>query len=270
MAGPSTDSSTRIPQAGLTRPPANTLVDMDEAIPALPTGTDEIGHTHTDISGGWLRPAVFGAMDGLVTNIALVTGVGGGGASAHVIVLSGIAGLVAGAFSMALGEYSSVNTQNNAVQAEVAKERSELEHNPHAEQAELVSMYVDMGLRRETAEKVAEELHADTERAVQAHITLELGIDPEEQPSPVTAAVLSFFCFAAGAILPLLPFLFGLPSLLAGIGVGAAGLFATGALVTRFTPHSWWFGGFRQLLFGAIAAGATYLVGLLIGVTVGG
>jgi VIT1/CCC1 family predicted Fe2+/Mn2+ transporter len=230
-------------------------------------GTAEIGHTHSDVSGGWLRPAVFGAMDGLVTNIALVAGVGGAHASGRVIVLTGIAGLVAGAFSMALGEYTSVGTQNQAVKAEEAVERAEMERNPDAEQAELVQMYRDMGLSQSTAELAAEEIHANPDVAVRVHLTQELGLDPQEQPSPVVAAVSSFLCFALGAIFPLLPFLFGLQSLWLGLGIGGVGLFTAGALVARFTQRPWWQNGLRQLLFGAIAAAATYGVGALIGVT---
>jgi len=229
-----------------------------------------VGHTHSDLSGGWLRPTVFGAMDGLVTNIALVAGVGGGGASSHVIVLSGVAGLVAGAFSMALGEYASVETQNNAVRAEVAVERAELERNPDAEQAELADMYAEMGLSRETADRVAAEVHADPELAVRVHVTQELGVDPDEQPSPLTAGISSFLAFSLGALLPILPFLVGRPSLLAGLAVGGAGLFVAGVLGARYTTRTWWQNGLRQLLFGAIAAGATFVVGHLIGVSVGG
>lgn len=231
-------------------------------------GAEEVGHTHADVSGGWLRPAVFGAMDGLVTNIALVAGVGGGGGSSQVIVLTGIAGLVAGAFSMALGEYASVETQNSAVRAEVAVEREELRTNPAAEQAELVEMYVRMGLSRPTAEAVAEEVHADPELAVRVHITQELGVDPDEQPSPLAAGASSFLCFALGALLPLIPYLLGFDSLVAGLLVGAVGLFAMGAVVARWTTRSWLVNGLRQLGFGAVAAGATYLVGMLIGVSV--
>jgi VIT1/CCC1 family predicted Fe2+/Mn2+ transporter len=229
----------------------------------------EIGHTHADLSGGWLRPATFGAMDGLVTNIALVAGVGGAGASGHVIVLSGVAGLVAGAFSMALGEYTSVGTQNNAIVAEAAVERAELESNPEAEKAELVDMYRDMGLSESTAELVAAEIHSNPELAVRVHITQELGIDPDEQPSPVVAAVSSFLSFSVGAVFPLLPFFFGLQSLWIGLGIGGAGLFLAGAIVARFTRMSWLRSGLRQLLFGAIATGATYGIGALIGVTTG-
>ncbi|HEY2203262.1 MAG TPA: VIT1/CCC1 transporter family protein [Pseudonocardia sp.] len=237
---------------------------------APPEGRSEIGHQHSDVSGGWLRAAVFGAMDGLVTNIALVAGVGGGGASARTIVLTGTAGLVAGAFSMALGEYSSVDTQNNAVQAEVAVEREELRIHPDAERAELVGMYETMGLSEETSRRLAEEVHRDPELAVREHITAELGVNPDEQPSPWTAAISSFFCFAVGALVPLVPYLLGFDSLAAGLAVGGAGLFVAGALVGRFTTRSWWLAGLRQLAFGAIAAGATYLVGSLIGVATGG
>jgi VIT1/CCC1 family predicted Fe2+/Mn2+ transporter len=223
-------------------------------------------HGHADVSGGWLRAAVFGAMDGLVTNIALVAGVGGGGADRQIIILTGMAGLVAGAFSMALGEFASVDTQNDAVANEVEVERREIARHPRAEEAELADMYVEMGLNRGTAESVAREVHADPNLAVRIHITQELGVDPDDQPSPWTAAASSFVCFAVGGIVPLIPFLLGSSSLALGLLVGAVGLFVVGALTARFTTRSWWLAGLRQLMFGAIAAGATYLVGALIGI----
>jgi vacuolar iron transporter family protein len=226
-------------------------------------------HTHRDVSGGALRAATFGAMDGLVTNIALIAGVSGGGADREMIIVTGVAGLVAGAFSMALGEFASVRTQNEAVAGEVAVERAELARHPHAEQAELVEMYEEMGLTRSTAEAVAAEVHADPELALKVHVTQELGVDPDEQPSPWTAALSSFLCFAVGGVVPLLPFLLGGSSLWAGLLVGAVGLFLVGAVTSRFTNRPWWFAGTRQLLFGALAAGATYVVGSLIGVAVG-
>ena len=229
-----------------------------------------IDHHHSDVSGGWLRAGVFGAMDGLVTNIAIVAGVGGGGGDRHVIILSGMAGLVAGAFSMALGEFASVAIQNDAVANEVRVERAEIERNPHAEEAELADMYEQIGLTRPTAEAVARELHADPELAVKVHIERELGVDPDDQPSPWIAAISSFAAFSVGGILPLIPYLLGSSSLLVALLVGAVGLFLAGAITARFTARSWWLSGLRQLGFGAIAAGATYVVGMLIGVTAAG
>jgi vacuolar iron transporter family protein len=223
-------------------------------------------HHHSDVSGGWLRAGVFGAMDGLVTNIAIVAGVGGGGGDPRTILLSGAAGLVAGAFSMALGEFASVTTQNDAVAREVRVERDEIARHPGAEQAELAATYRGMGLSAATAEAVAREVHADPELAVRVHITQELGVDPDDQPSPWTAAVSSFLAFSVGGLFPLVSYLFGATSLVLALVVGAVGLFAAGALTSRFTARSWWGAGLRQLLFGAIAAGATYLVGMLIGV----
>jgi vacuolar iron transporter family protein len=231
--------------------------------------SDEVGHIHQDVSGGWLRPAVFGAMDGLVTNIALIAGVGGSGAGADLIVLTGVAGLVAGAFSMALGEYASVETQNDSVRAEVTVEHDELRRHPAAEKAELVASFVRMGLTRKTAQQVAEEVHADPSLAVRVHINQELGVNPDEQPSPWVAGGSSFLCFAVGALVPLIPYLLGFDSLVAGLAAGAAGLLLAGALASRFTTRPWWLGGLRQVGFGAIAAVATYLVGALIGVSMG-
>ena len=226
-------------------------------------------HHHRDVSGGWLRAAVFGAMDGLVTNIGIVAGVGGGGGDRQLIILTGMAGLVAGAFSMALGEFASVGTQNDAVAAEVAVERDEIRRHPEVEQAELAQMYQRMGLSAATADAVAKEVHDDPELAVRVHITQELGVDPDEQPSPWTAALSSFACFAVGGIVPLIPYLLGFSSLLLGLLVGGFGLLVAGALTARFTDRPVWLSALRQLMFGAIAAGATYLVGWLIGVNAG-
>ncbi|MGN9915025.1 VIT1/CCC1 transporter family protein [Micromonospora palomenae] len=221
---------------------------------------------HADVSGGWLRPAVFGAMDGLVTNIALIAGVGGGGVSPRSIVLTGTAGLVAGAISMGLGEYTSVRSANEQVAAEVAKERRELERHPEAEARELADAWVARGLPRDLATQVAEAVRRNPEEALRMHVREELGVDPDEQPSPWSAATSSFLCFSVGALVPLLTYLLGFTSLWLALGVGAVGLFVAGAIVARFTNRRWWTSGLRQLLLGTAAAAATYLVGALIGI----
>ncbi|MEV0722576.1 VIT1/CCC1 transporter family protein [Micromonospora purpureochromogenes] len=221
---------------------------------------------HADVSGGWLRPAVFGAMDGLVTNIALIAGVGGGGVSPRSIVLTGTAGLVAGAISMGLGEYTSVRSANEQVAAEVAKERRELERHPEAEARELADAWVARGLPRDLATQVAEAVRRNPEEALRVHVREELGVDPDEQPSPWSAATSSFLCFSVGALVPLLTYLLGFTSLWLALGVGAVGLFVAGAIVARFTNRPWWTSGLRQLLLGTAAAAATYLVGALIGI----
>ena len=228
----------------------------------------EIHHSHGDVSGGWLRAAVFGAMDGLVTNTALVAGVGGGRVSAQTIVLSGVASLVAGAISMALGEYTSVKTQNEQLDLEVEKERRELRENPSGELAELTQLMVDRGVEPAQARSVAAQLSRDPETALRLHVLAELGLNPADRPSPWVAAVSSFVTFAVGAVIPLLPYLLGFSSLLAALVCGGVGLAVAGALSSRFTPRPWWSAGLRQLLFGAAAAGVTYLIGTAIGVTV--
>jgi VIT1/CCC1 family predicted Fe2+/Mn2+ transporter len=225
-------------------------------------------HSHADVSGGWLRAAVFGAMDGLVTNTALVAGVGGGGAAPRAIVLAGVASLVAGAISMALGEYTSVKTQNEQLELEVEKERRELAHNPVGELDELVEMLRVRGVDDRLARTVAVQLSRDPETALRLHVVAELGLDPEDRPSPMVAAGSSFVTFGIGALIPLLPFLLGVTVLWPALVAGGIGLLAAGAISSRFTPRPWWYAGARQLLFGAAAAGITYLVGSAIGVGV--
>jgi vacuolar iron transporter family protein len=226
-----------------------------------------IDHDHADVTGGWLRPAVFGAMDGLVTNIALISGVGGGGVSPHNIVLTGVAGLVAGAISMGLGEYTSVRTQNDQVAHEVEKERLELANNPEAEAEELALRWIGRGLPEDLAREVALRISMDPEEALRVHAQEELGINPHDVPSPWVAASSSFVCFSVGALLPLLPYLFGATTLWPSLILGGIGLFVAGALTARFTNQRWWYSGGRQLLMGAVAAAATFGIGHLIGVS---
>jgi VIT1/CCC1 family predicted Fe2+/Mn2+ transporter len=222
-------------------------------------------HQHRDVTGGWLRPAVFGAMDGLVSNFALIAGVAGGQASQQVVLLAGLAGLAAGAFSMAAGEYISVASQSELAEAEIEVERLELDRHPQAELRELTQVFIDRGVDHDVAAKVAEQLSRDPEDALEVHAAAELGVTPGDLPSPVLAAASSFASFAVGAALPVLPYLFGTGSLWPAAVIAALGLFLAGALVAKITNRPWWFGGLRQLAFGAAAALITYGFGALIG-----
>jgi VIT1/CCC1 family predicted Fe2+/Mn2+ transporter len=245
----------------------------DDLAPGVPAEADgEIGHEHADVTGVWLRPAVFGAMDGLVSNVALIAGVAGGTAASsgsQPIILAGLAGLSAGAFSMAVGEYTSVASQAEAAQLEIRKERREIQRNSAGEQAELAAMYVAKGLTPELAAQVAEQIHEDPEQAVAVHAREEFGIDPDDLTSPMLAAVSSFLAFTVGALVPLLPYFLGATSVWPAVVVTMAALFVCGALVTQVTSRHWSFGGARQMLLGGAAAGITYLVGSLVGTSLG-
>ncbi|MEU3182766.1 VIT1/CCC1 transporter family protein [Streptomyces sp. NPDC006923] len=222
-------------------------------------------HTHRDVNGGWLRPAVFGAMDGLVSNLALMTGVAGGAVSQHTLVITGLAGLAAGAFSMAAGEYTSVASQRELVQAELDVERQELRSHPADEMEELASLYESRGVAPELAREVARQLSKDPVQALEIHAREELGIDPDDLPSPLVAAVSSFGSFALGALLPVLPYLLGATALWPAVLLALIGLFACGALVARVTARSWWYSGLRQLVLGGTAAALTYGLGAAFG-----
>ena len=230
---------------------------------ARESGSSEIHHEHRDVTGGWLRPTVFGMMDGLVSNFALIVGFSGGHANRTVVVLAGLAGLVAGAGSMATGEYISVQSQNESTRAELEVEMHELKHNAAAELEELAESYVARGVDADLALKVAQQLSRDPEQALLIHAQEELGIDPNQLPSPWTAAFSSLISFSFGAVLPLLPYLFGVNTVLISLVVAAVGLFAAGALTSRFTVRSWQFSGTRQLLLGGLASAITYGAGLL-------
>ncbi len=237
----------------------------DHPDPVSPTGMPHvIDHQHADVTGGWLRAATFGAMDGLVSNTALIAGVAAS-ASAQTVVLSGVAGLLAGAFSMALGEYTSVTTANEQIDSEVKVEKRSFRRHPQAEKDELVAMLVEMGLTADTATIATDEIHRDETKALNFHLVQELGVHPSEKPSPWTAATSSFLTFAIGAIIPLIPYLLGFESLWAGLACGGIGLLIAGGLAARFTKKSKWMGAVRQLAFGAVAIAATYVVGTLIG-----
>ncbi len=235
-------------------------------------GAPAIDHEHPDVTGGWLRPAVFGAMDGLVSNAALIAGVAGGTRAAtdsHAIVLAGLAGLAAGAFSMAAGEYTSVASQSEAARREIDKERVEILRNPEGEVAELAAMYVDKGIDTDLATQVARQVHRDVDNAVAVHAREELGVDPDDLASPRVAAVSSFASFAVGALLPLLPYLLGADNLVPALVVTLLALFVCWAVVTQVTNRTWWYGGTRQMVLGAAAAALTYGVGAAVGTGLG-
>lgn len=237
---------------------------------AAPTeGRAEVHHDHRDVTGGWLRPAVFGAMDGLISNFSLISGFSGAQASRHLVILSGLGGLVAGAFSMAVGEFVSVASQSDLARAEIEIERHELEHNAAAEQAELADLYVSRGVDRELALEVAKQLSRDPAQALEIHAREELGVSANDLPSPFLAAGSSFASFSVGAALPLLPFLFGASALWPAAVVAGLALLCTGALVARITARPLWYGGLRQLTLGAVAAAVTFCVGAAIGTHVG-
>ncbi len=222
-------------------------------------------HRHRDVSGGWLRPTVFGAVDGLVTNASLISGLGGGGVSAHTVILTGAASLVAGAFSMGTGEYISVTNQNELVAAEVSLEKQMLAAFPAAEEEELAGYFRGYGADPETAARMAAAVSADPDTALQVHTRQELGVDPGDLPSPLLAGGSSLLAFSACALVPLLPYLFGATVLWVTLVLTAAALTAGGVAVGRLTGRPAALSGLRQLLVGALAIAVTYFVGRLIG-----
>jgi vacuolar iron transporter family protein len=236
---------------------------------ALERPSPEIHHDHRDVSGGWLRPTVFGMMDGLVSNFALIAGVAGASAGASDVSLAGLAGLVGGAFSMAAGEYVSVQSQNESMAAELEVERHELVHNADAELAELTQMYVDRGVEPTLAEQVARQLSRDPEQALRVHAQAELGVDPHQLPSPWTASGSSLLSFSVGAFVPLLPYALGADSMVISAVLSVLALFVAGVATSRFTSRGWLYSGVRQLALGVVAAAVTYGVGLLFHASVG-
>ena len=225
---------------------------------------------HRNSSGGALRAAVFGVNDGLVSNLALLLGVAGAGPGRRVILLVGISGLLAGAFSMAAGEYVSMRAQREVYEREIALEAYELAEMPEEEAAELALIYRAKGIPPEEAAVLAERLIADPETALDTLVREELGLNPADLGSPWTAAASSFVAFALGAFFPVLPFLFGsgTAATLASVTVSGAALFAVGAVLTLFTARPLVRSGMRMLIIGAAAGGLTFLIGTLIGVGV--
>lgn len=236
----------------------------------LPTTLEEVGKRHRGVSGGSnLRAAVFGINDGLVSNASLILGVAGASANSSVILLSGVAGLLAGAFSMAAGEYVSVRSQREMFEHQIGLERDELAQYPEEEAEELALIYAARGLSREDAQKLAKAIISDPAQALDTLAREELGLNPEDLGSPWGVAIFSFLSFAAGALVPLLPFfaLSGGRALVISIGVTALALFAVGAAISLFTGRSAVRDGLRMLFIGAAAGALTYAIGKLLGVS---
>jgi len=228
---------------------------------------------HRGMGGNALRAAVLGANDGLCSNLSLVMGVAGAALSAHAILVTGLAGLLAGSCSMALGEWLSVNTARESYQRQIDVEAAELEEVPDEEKEELALIYQAKGLPKEQAKALAERLIANKDTALDTLTREELGIDPAELGgSPWTAAATSFFLFAVGAIFPVAPFVFltGIQAVTASLAVSGVVLFLIGAGTTLFTGRSVLFSGLRQLVIGYAAAAITFGVGDLVGVAIAG
>jgi vacuolar iron transporter family protein len=234
----------------------------------IPTSASEVGGRHRSPAGNSLRAAVFGASDGLVSNAALVMGIAAAGASQETLLITGLAGLLAGALSMAAGEYVSVRSQREFYEHQIALEREELAAYPDAEAEELALIYNARGLDLEEARHVSKTLLANPEHALEVLAREELGLNPDDLGSPSQAAIASFFSFAVGAALPILPFLVGMAvphSIYAAAIVTLCSLFAVGVGMSLFTGHSGLRGGLRQMLIGGGAGLAAWAVGKLLG-----
>jgi len=210
---------------------------------------------------------VFGVSDGLVTNVSLILGMAGADPGPGVVRLAGVAGLIAGAFSMASGEYLSMRAQKELFERELALERHEIDHRPEGERRELVRIYENRGVEPSVARQLASEMMRTPELALETHAREELGIDPGALGRPVQAAASSFATFALGALVPLLPWLItrGTGATIASIVLGAVAALAVGAALAVFTERSWWRSALRLLLFSSVAAAVTYGVGSAIG-----
>ncbi|MDZ4846200.1 MAG: VIT1/CCC1 transporter family protein [Chitinophagales bacterium] len=226
---------------------------------------------HKSLGGNALRAAVLGANDGLVSNLSLIMGVAGATSGNSAIVVAGFAGLLAGAISMALGEWLSVQSSRELHQRQIDIETEELETSPEEEMKELTLIYRAKGIGEQEAESLAKQVLGNKETAVESLVREELGMDTEDLGgSAWTAAITSFLLFAVGAIIPLVPFLFsaGFKATLLSLAVSTLGLFFIGAMITFFTGKSVWYSGMRQVLFGLAAAAITFGIGKLVGVSI--
>jgi VIT1/CCC1 family predicted Fe2+/Mn2+ transporter len=237
----------------------------------MPTSVADFGGRHRGAGGGVLRAAVFGANDGLVSNTCLILGVAGAASDDKIVLLTGVAGLLAGAFSMAAGEYVSVRSQRELFEYQIGLERAELERYPAEEAEELALIYNARGVPIEEARALAGRLLQNPKQALDTLAREELGLNPDDLGSPWGAAGYSFVSFALGASLPLVPYLLstGAHSLFYSAGLSALALFGVGAALSLFSGRGALIGGFRMLLIGSAAGAATYGIGSLLGVGIG-
>lgn len=227
-------------------------------------------HDHRDVQGGNARAAVFGISDGLVSNVALITGVAAAESGGSAVLVAGVAGLLAGAASMAAGEYVSVKAQSELIEYELDRERTSIAEKPHLETRELAAIYTKRGMDLEQAMEMAEAVHADPDVALEVHAREELGVDPSETGNPVGAALSSFVAFSIGAFIPLLPWLFsdGTATLVASIVLGLIATAAVGFALAWFTGKSKLRTMARQVVLGSGACLLTWLIGSLLGASV--
>jgi VIT1/CCC1 family predicted Fe2+/Mn2+ transporter len=239
----------------------------------MPTSLSEVGARHRSSLGGNLRATVFGMNDGLLSNASLVLGVAGAGAGNSYVLMTGAAGLLAGALSMAAGEYVSVRTQREMYEYQIALEREEVAKYPEEEAEELALIYEARGVNIEQAREVSRSLLSRPEQALDVLAREELGLNPDDLGSPWRAAISSFVAFGFGALVPLVPFLIRLPAsyvLTATITLTALALFGGGMVVSLFTGRDAFRGAIRMVLIGGGAGTVTYLVGKLLGAAVAG
>ncbi len=228
---------------------------------------------HRNIGGNALRAAVLGGNDGLVSNFSLVMGIAGATNGQSEVLLAGIAGLLAGALSMALGEWISVKSSQELYENQMQLEMEELEANPEGEEKELALIYITKGIPEVQAKQMAKDIIADKDHAHEILVREELGINPEDlKGSAMEAAVASFILFAIGAIIPVIPFFFlgGYEAIILSTVVSGLGLFLIGASITLFTGKSVWYSGMRQVIFGLLAAAITFGIGKIIGISIAG
>lgn len=238
---------------------------------AMPTTVADVGERHRGVSGGNLRATVFGANDGLISNASLLMGVAGASAGTEALLMTGVAGLLAGALSMAAGEYVSVRSQREMYEYQIGLEKDELEEYPEEEAEELALIYHARGIDLEQAREMSRTLLADPDRALDVLAREELGLNPDDLGSPWGAALSSFGAFSIGALLPLAPLLAGLSgsaAVLGIVGVTAIALFLLGLAISLFTGRGALVGALRMLLIGGGAGLAAYAVGHLLGVAI--